>query len=63
MKYTVCVWWSVGADIQVEAESFEEAMKKAKDADELPDDGEYIDGSFTVNVEATEAVNEPYDGV
>lgn len=55
-KYTIPVFWSMANDIEVEADSLEEAIKAAKDYD-LPQEGaEYIDGSFTVNRECAEAL-------
>lgn len=51
-KFNVYVWWSVSADMSIEAESLEAAIELAENAD-LPDDAEYIDGSFEVNEDAT----------
>lgn len=55
-----CVWQMYG-HIEVEAETEEEAIKKAcAVADEcpLPDDGEYLDDSFNVDPENVEEADD-----
>ncbi len=54
--YIVSVSWSVCADMCIEAKSLADAKKKAEDFP-LPDDGEYIDGSFEINNEMTKEMN------
>jgi len=43
--------------VDVEANSLEEAVKEVDDGVSLPDNGEYIDGSFELDVEGS-ALNE-----
>lgn len=44
-----CVWQMYGY-LKIEANTLEEAIEKAYDADQgLPDDGDYIDNSFEVD--------------
>ncbi len=50
-SYVIPVTWELCGTIRVSAKSASEAMAKAKeglDENELPDDGEYVDGSFMV---------------
>lgn len=56
MKYKIPVSWMQLATMEVEAESLEEAIEKA-DQMELPEDGEYLDGSFEVNYGCIEELN------
>jgi len=39
------------ASVEVEANSLKEALKEVDDGVSLPDNGEYVDGSFEVSVE------------
>ena len=57
-KYTfsIPVEWTVCANVDIEASSHEEAMELARDAD-LPEDGEYVDSSFEINIECSESQN------
>lgn len=48
MKYVVPVYWTVCGTVEVEASSKAEAYSAAYDAP-LPDNGEYVDGSFEVD--------------
>ena len=64
-KFTIPVWWSLACDMEVEADNLQEAIRKVERQEiPWPDDsqGEYIDGSFTVNVECAETLEnlEPY---
>lgn len=44
-----CIWQMYGY-LEIEANTLEEAIKKAYDADRgLPDDGDYIENSFEVD--------------
>jgi hypothetical protein len=56
-KFNVLVSWTVCAEVSVEADTLKEAIQQVEDMPGLPEDGEYLDGSFEVNVEATEEVN------
>lgn len=47
-EYAIPVIWSVSGTVKVLAPSQEEAYQAARDVP-LPDDGEYVDGSFEVN--------------
>jgi hypothetical protein len=56
-KFTIPVFWSVAADMEIEAECLEEAIKIAYQSQLPPEeDREYIDDSFTVNAECAEAL-------
>jgi hypothetical protein len=48
--YEIPVLWEASGYVRVEAESIEQAIQLAKDCD-LPEDHEYIDGSFEVNID------------
>lgn len=56
-KYTVYVGWEMYADVEVEAFSLEEAIKIVEDEWKLPDNGEYVDGSYEINEEVTKEIN------
>lgn len=53
--FKIPVTWEIYGEVEVEANSAEEALKKAKEIEhqgdglELPNDGEYVDGSFKIN--------------
>lgn len=54
-KYRIPVTWEMFGAIEVEAESLEEAIKLAENDDQcLPPDGEYVDGSWVVDSEFAE---------
>jgi hypothetical protein len=56
--YKINVVWQMYGSVEVEANSLEEAVKEVDDDGvSLPDNGEYIDGSFEVDVEGS-ALNE-----
>jgi hypothetical protein len=55
-EYTIPVYWEVAAEIKVEATSLDDAIRQAHEAD-LPSDGEYVDGSFSINHECAEELN------
>ena len=46
--YKIGVVWQMYGYVEVEADSKAEAIRKAEDAP-LPDNGEYIEGSFEVD--------------
>jgi len=54
--YKVPVVWQMYGYVEVEADSLAEAIHEAEDAP-LPDNGEYIEGSFEVDAEGS-ALNE-----
>lgn len=57
-KFIVCTEWVMVANVEVEAETLEEAKAQVWKMDGLPDDGEFLSGSFDVNDEFTEEANE-----
>ena len=62
MEFTICAHELRSFEIKVEAETLKEAMEKIQDNPGLyiddKDQGEYVDGSFEVSIDATECVNE-----
>jgi hypothetical protein len=46
--YSIPVYWSVAAKMEIEANNLEEALAIADEAP-LPSDGDYIEGSFEIN--------------
>lgn len=48
--YLVPVSWELGTELRIIASSPDEALQKALDH-ELPDDGEYLDGSYKISAE------------
>lgn len=58
-KFRIPVYWEMGDILEIEAESLEEAVKIAENMDDLPEGGEYIDCSFTVNEDIVREINEP----
>ena len=56
-KFKVAVEWVVTTDVVIEAETLEDAILQVEDMPELPDDGDYLDGSFQVNTEVTRELN------
>lgn len=62
MEFKVCAHEMRSYEISVEAETLKEAMEKIQDNPGLyiddKDQGEYVDGSFEVSIDATECVNE-----
>jgi hypothetical protein len=56
-KFKVAVEWVMTTDVVIEAETLEDAILKIEDMPELPDDGDYLDGSFEVNTEVTRELN------
>jgi len=51
-----CTWECCGY-YHVEAYSLEGAIKKAEDTGDLPEQSEYIDGSFEINYDVVEEAN------
>lgn len=57
-KFKIPVSWTMIADMVVEADTLEDAIMDAEDAD-LPE-GEYCDSSFEVNVDLIHGCPEVY---
>lgn len=62
-EWNVAVEWSVCSQIEIKAETLEEAIKIAEETSKeikLPKNGDYIDGSFTINeeIDAHRYINE-----
>ena len=58
-KFKIPVSWMMVADVEVEAKDLDAAYAAAKAID-LPDDGEYCDGSFEINTELIDAMPDVY---
>lgn len=56
-KFKIATQWIVCADVEVEAETLEEAMQKARQIDTLPVEDDYLNGSYEVNEELTREIN------
>lgn len=51
MKIKLPVTWQVCGEVEVEAESFEQAVARWVPSDhDVPTTGEYVDGSFELNM-------------
>ena len=51
MKIKLPVTWQVCGEVEVEAESFEQAVARwIPSAHDVPTTGEYVDGSFELNM-------------
>ena len=57
MKFIVPVLWTMAGQLVIEADSQKEAVSKAEYA-EFPSDAEYQSGSYEVNEEAIEIMQE-----
>ena len=57
MKFIVPVYWTMMGLLVIEADSKEEAALRAEDA-EFPSDAEYMDGSYEINEDAVEVLEE-----
>ncbi len=55
--FTIPVSYEMCGTINVQAASLEEAIMIVEDADGLPDDATYVDGSFKVDAEFAEETN------
>jgi hypothetical protein len=58
-RFKIACSWEVCGEIYIEADSLEEAMKKAEESEDIPSpfDSEYIDGSFKVNKQVSLILN------
>jgi hypothetical protein len=57
-NFKVAVSWSVFGEMNIEAETLEDAIRIAQDDTQIPlPEGEYIDGSFNVDAEMSEELN------
>lgn len=55
-KFTIPVSWNVSSEIEIEATSLDGALEQALYCD-LPEESNYIDGSFEVNTDCVEEMN------
>lgn len=60
MIYNIPVEWTVSTVLKIEADSLESAINKS-DAVPLPDDAEYVDGSFAIHTDFLEDHNKGDD--
>lgn len=61
MYYKVAVTWEMYGTLDIEANSWQEALEianKTQDDLPLPDDKTYVDASFRIDAESTQAINE-----
>lgn len=59
--FKVYVEWTVCSTVEVEAESLDDAICEVeKDEFPLPDDGDYVEGSFMANYEISHHLNGDY---
>jgi len=57
MKFKLPCFWTVVGNIEIEADTIDEAIEKANAPEmPLPLDGVYLEDSFTVDVEAIEVI-------
>jgi hypothetical protein len=57
-NFKVAVSWSVFGEMNIEAETLEDAIQIAQEDTEISlPEGEYIDGSFNVDPEMSEELN------
>jgi len=57
-NFKVAVSWSLFGEMNIEAETLEDAIKIAEEDTEIPlPDGEFMDGSFVVDPELSEDLN------
>ena len=56
--YEIPCTWEVYGTIEIEADSLEEAIELAeRDDSPMPDDSDYVDGSFQVDRDVAEEIN------
>ena len=56
--YEIPCSWEVYGTIEIEADSLEEAIELAeRDDSPMPDDSDYVDGSFQVDRDIAEEIN------
>ena len=63
-SWSIPVTWEVYGRVVIEANTLEEAMEKARDDEgviPLPDENDYVDGSWRVTEEAVEIVRTLYN--
>jgi len=61
-QWIIPVSWEVCGTVTIEADTLESAMNEARYGDvPLPEDSEYVDGSFDVTIEDAETVRECYN--
>ncbi len=63
-KFKIACTWEVCGEFEMEADTMEEAIDKAVEIEdkyggiELPDESEYVDGSFFIDPEMSKYLNE-----
>ena len=60
-EFTIPVWWMVSAEVKVKANSLDDAIKlvdKDPTAAGVPEHGDYIDGSLTIDHDCAAELNE-----
>ena len=56
--YEIPCTWEVYGTIEIEADSLEEAIELAeRDDSPMPDDSDYVDGSFQIDRDIAEEIN------
>jgi len=56
--YEIPCTWEVYGTVEIEADSLEEAIELAeRDDSPMPDDSDYVDGSFQVDRDIAEEIN------
>lgn len=63
MKWSIPVSWEMCGTVTVHADTLDEAMEVVRNDDSipLPDDGEYIDGSWSLCYEEEEIVRQCFN--
>jgi hypothetical protein len=62
-KFIIPVFWTMSNDLEIEAETLDEAIIKAREWTNIPEQGsEYVADSYTVNTECAEMLNDPSPG-
>ena len=60
--YEIPCTWEVYGTVEIEADSLEEAIELAeRDDSPMPDDSDYVDGSFQVDRDIAEEINKDVD--
>lgn len=55
-QFIIPVSWTMAADMVIFAPTYEDACAEAEDSN-LPEDGEYVDGSFEINHDLADDLN------
>ena len=60
--YEIPCTWEVYGTVEIEADSLEEAIELAeRDDSPMPDESDYVDGSFQVDRDIAEEINKDVD--